>query len=73
MGRDNIFKRTIRNKSLHHSINDDDVRIISLPYKKILAVKNTMFPQGNRRRYLWNSPDGKTQNQFDHVLIDRRW
>ena len=21
----------------------------------------------------WTSPDGRTQNQTDHILIDRRW
>ena len=24
-------------------------------------------------KYTWTSPDGKTHNQFDHILIDRRW
>jgi len=23
--------------------------------------------------YTWSSPDGKTHNHFDHILIDRRW
>jgi len=23
--------------------------------------------------YTWTSPDGKTHNLVDHVLIDRRW
>ena len=23
--------------------------------------------------YNWSSPDGKTQNQTGHILIDRRW
>ena len=32
-----------------------------------------MFPHRNIHRYTWTSPDGKTHNQIDHVLIDRRW
>ena len=32
-----------------------------------------MFPYRNIHKYTWTSPDGRTHNQIDHVLIDRRW
>jgi len=32
-----------------------------------------MFRHQNIHKYTWTSPDGKTHNQIDHVLIDRRW
>jgi hypothetical protein len=31
-----------------------------------------MFPHRNFHKYTWTYPDGKTHNQIDHILIDRR-
>jgi len=37
-----------------------------------VVVKSTMFQHRNIHNYTWASPDGKTHNQIDHILIDRR-
>ena len=73
VGRENIFKLTTRNESLHQDSNDNGVRIVNFATSKSLIVKRTMFPHQNICKYTWTSPDGKTHNQIDHILIDRRW
>ena len=52
---------------------NNGVRIVNFATSKNLVVKSTMFPHRNIHKYTWTSPDGKTHNQNDHVLIDRRW
>jgi hypothetical protein len=37
-----------------------------------LDVKITMFPHRNFHKYSWTYPDGKTHNQIDHILIERK-
>jgi hypothetical protein len=69
--RENIFKPTITNESLHQYINDKDVRIVNFDTSRSLVVKSTRYPHQNIRKCTWTSTDGKTQP--DHILIDRRW
>jgi hypothetical protein len=66
VGRLNIFKPTIGNDSLHQDSNDNGVRIVNFATSK-------MLPHRNIQKYIWTSPDGKTHDQIDHILIDRRW
>jgi hypothetical protein len=72
VGRENIFKPTIGNESLHQESNDNGVRIVKFTTSKNLVVKSTMFPHQNFHKCAWTSPDGQTYNQIDHILIDRR-
>ena len=73
LGKENIFKPTIGNESLHQDSNYNDVKILNFATSKNVVVKNTMFPHRNIHKYTWTSPDGKTHNQIDHIMIDRRW
>jgi hypothetical protein len=73
VGRENIFKPTIGQESLHQHSNVNGVRLVNFATSKNLVVNSTMFPHRNIHKYTWSSPDGKTHNQIDHILIDRRW
>jgi hypothetical protein len=71
VGREDIFKPTTGNESLHEISNDNGIRVVNFATSKNLVVKSTMFPHLNIHKYTWTSPDGKTHNQIDHILIDR--
>jgi len=44
VGRENIFKLTFGNDSLHQDSNDNGVRIVNFATSKNLVVKSMMFP-----------------------------
>jgi hypothetical protein len=62
----------VGNENLHEVSNHNGVRLVNFATSKNLRVKSTMFPHRNIHKYTWTSPDGKTHNQIDHILVDRR-
>jgi hypothetical protein len=71
--RENIFKPTIGNEILHQDSKYNGVRVVNFTTSINLVVKSTVFPHQNIRKFTRTSPDGKTQNQNDHILIDWGW
>jgi hypothetical protein len=51
VGRENIFKTTIGNESLHEISNDNGVRTVNFATSKNLVVKSTMFPHRKIHKY----------------------
>jgi hypothetical protein len=61
LGRENNFKLTIGNESLHEISSDNAVRVVNFATSKNLVVKSKMFPQCKIYKPTWTSPEGKTQ------------
>jgi hypothetical protein len=40
--------------------------------KSYNTLNRTRRPHRNIHKYTWTPPDGKTHNQIDHILVDRR-
>jgi hypothetical protein len=62
VGREEIFKLTIGNESLHETSNENRVRVVNFATSKSLIVKSTMFPHHSIYKYTWISSDGRNQN-----------
>jgi hypothetical protein len=59
VGREDIFKPTIGNESLHGISNGNEVRVVNFATSKNLIVKSTTFPHRN------------IHNLLGHLLMGR--
>jgi saccharopine dehydrogenase-like NADP-dependent oxidoreductase len=57
--RENIFKLTVGNESLHQEINDNVVRIVNFATSNNPVFERMMFPHCNIHNYIWTSTDEK--------------
>jgi hypothetical protein len=73
VGRENTFKPTIGNESLHEISNDNGVRVVKFATSINLVIVSRMFTHCNIYKHTCSSHRGKTHNQIDQVLLDRRW
>ena len=55
-----------------NAVANNGVRIVNFATSKNLVVKSKMFTHRDIHKHTWTSPDGKTHNQIDHILIDGR-
>jgi hypothetical protein len=71
VGREDIFKPTIENDSLHEISNDTGV--VNFATSKNLIVKSEIFSYRSIHKFTWISSDGKAHSQIDHTMLGRRW
>jgi hypothetical protein len=72
VGREDIFKPTVRNESSHEISDDNRVRVENIATDRNIVVKSTMFPHHSIHKYTWSCLEGKTHNQIDHISTDRQ-
>ena len=53
--------------------NEAGKRLIEFCQENTPVIANTPFQQHKGRLYTWTSPDGRHQNQIDHILFSQRW
>lgn len=72
IGREVYYRPAIGKYSLHETSNDNGTRVIDFAASRNMVVSSTYFEHKNIHKATWVSPDGRTKNQIDHVLIDGR-
>ena len=69
--REDIFKPTVRNESLHQDIDANGVRTVKFAIPKKFSSEEHDVPHRNIHKYTWISHDGHNHNQTEHISIDR--
>lgn len=53
--------------------NENGERFLEFCQSNDLTIGGTLFIHGDHHKYTWNSPDGITKNQIDHLAISSTW
>ena len=72
VGRQDQDNSIVGNYSVHEESNKNGQRLIMMAATFNLVIGSTKFPHKRIHLATWKSPDGTTENQIDHVLIDAR-
>lgn len=67
-----MCKPIIRQESIHKERNNNGERLIDFAVSRNMVLNSTYFPHKRIHKMTWDSPDGTTFNQTNHVLIDGR-
>ena len=73
VGHDNKDMEGIMGKHGLGNINDNGERLCDFCSMNGLVITGTCFPHRTTHKATWVSPDGRTQNQIDHMMIRKEW
>jgi hypothetical protein len=69
VGKEDIFKPTIGNESLHKSSTDNGVRLVNFATSKILRVESMMFTHRNIYKYTYEYIHIKKEVSLAHPVL----
>ena len=55
------------------NITDNGERLIDICQENNLVIGGTLITHKDIHKLTWTSPDGKTQSQIDHIIINGKW
>ena len=53
--------------------NNNGERLADFCISNSLVIGGTIFPHKNIHKLTWKSPDGRTINQIDHIIVNGKW
>jgi hypothetical protein len=56
--------------SLHDEFNNNGIMMTDFAITRNLVISSMMFPHKSAHKEIRVSPDGRTRNQIDHIMID---
>ena len=72
IGSNNANREEVMGKFGVGVMNDNGARLCDFCSANGLVITGTLFPHVENHNLTWRSPDGKTVNQIDHVMVNRR-
>ena len=73
VGEDNTGKEFIMGRHGIGICNENGELFTDLCSFNDLVIGGTIFPHKKIHKTTWTSPDGKTENQIDHITVSRKW
>lgn len=71
IGKEKIYKPTIGEESKHEVTNENGHLLIDFAKEKNIIIKSTYFQRKDIHKGTWQSPDGKSINQIDHIGVEK--
>ena len=69
VGNNNTNREEVMGKFGVGVMNDNGERLYDFCSANGFIITGTIFPHKDIHKLFWRSPDGKTVNQIDHVLV----
>ena len=73
IGSSNHNRERVMGKHGTEIMNSNGERLIDFKEMSNLVVTGTIFPHKDIHKNTWTSPDGKTHNQIDHILVNQKF
>ena len=73
IGQDNTELELVMGKQALGTMNINGELFTEFCGLNNLMIGGSLFPHRNYHKVTWISPDGTTENQIDHICINRKW